>query len=61
MGYYDILGVSEVPHERSLWIWLYRGSEQVNSIVDRGPRACVGHALQVPMAGTSVPVGELIL
>ena len=42
---------------RRRWIGLYRGSEQVNSIVDRGSGACVGHALRVPMAGTCVPIG----
>ena len=51
------LGVSGVLHMRRRWIGLYRRSEQVNSIVDRGSGACVGHALRVPMAGTSVPIG----
>jgi len=53
LGY--ILGVSGVLYERRRWIGLYRRSEQLNSIVDRGLGACVGHALRVPMAGTRVP------
>ena len=39
------------------WKGLYRGSEQLNSIIDQGLGACVGHAPRVSMAGTSVPVG----
>jgi len=38
------------------WKGLYHGSEQLNSIIDQGLGACVGHALRVPMASTSVPI-----
>ena len=57
LGYGYILGVSGVLYERRRWIGLYRRSEQLNSIVDRGLGACVGHALRVPMVGTCVPIG----
>ena len=57
LGYEYSLGVSGVLYTRRRWIELDRGSEQFNSIVDRGPGACIGHTLRVPMSGTSVPVG----
>ena len=42
---------------RSWWIGLYRGSDRINSVVDRGPGACVRHTLRVIVAGTWVPFG----
>ena len=53
-----ILGVSGVLHLRKWWIGLYHGSEQINSIIDRGLGACVGHALRVPMAGDRTQTRE---
>ena len=57
LGYGYILGMSRVLYIRRRWIGLYCGSEQLNSIADRGLGACVGHALRVPMVGTCVPIG----
>ena len=61
LGYGYILGMSRVLYIRRRWIGLYCGSEQLNSIADRGLEACVGHALRVHWQVQVFLMAKLIL